>query len=99
VSELEEFYGIQMDAAPQQTLDEFLKSRLGPERVKIGAVVHLEQIALVVRDITDGGSIESVGMIVLEQPALERLDELGSDTANEEPSIDDTASPNEARNG
>jgi cell volume regulation protein A len=99
VSELEEFYGIQMDAAPQQTLDEFLKSRLGPERVKIGAVVHLEQIALVVRDITDGGSIESVGMIVLEQPALESLDELGSDTANEEPSIDDTASTNEARNG
>lgn len=65
VGELEEFYGIQMQAPAGCTLDQALRERLGPEGTKAGGCVTFGPITLYVRDLSDGGTIEQVGMVIL----------------------------------
>ena len=64
VGELEEFYGITMDASPTQTLDEVLRRRLVRDKVSAGSAVSFGPITLYIRELTEGGSIERVGMVV-----------------------------------
>jgi cell volume regulation protein A len=82
VMDLEEFYGIKMNAPATQTLDEVLRHRLGKDKAKVGGMVTFGPIALHVRGLTEGGSIAQVGMIVL---AEETSDNQGPDLGpNEE---------------
>jgi cell volume regulation protein A len=67
VGELEEFYGIKMDSQAEQTLDEVMRSRLAPGDVQAGRSVRFGEIMLFIRGLTDRGSIERVGMIVLSE--------------------------------
>jgi cell volume regulation protein A len=64
VGELEEFYGIKMDALPTQTLDEAMRGRLERDQVRQGGSVAFGPITLLIRELTEGGSIEHVGMVV-----------------------------------
>ena len=60
---LEEFYEISMQAAPEQTLDESLRERLGG-RARVGDTVRYGQIVLRIRAM-NANSIEEVGMAFL----------------------------------
>lgn len=63
VAELDEFYGVRLDAAPSFTLDEVLRKRLGPDLAS-GASVTIGQVRLFVRELSEDG-IEQVGLAVL----------------------------------
>lgn len=65
VGELEEFYGIRMNALASQTLDEAIRQRQGGDQVKVGSSVHFGKIALRVREIDPSGIITQVGMVIL----------------------------------
>lgn len=64
VGELEQFYGLFLDENKNATLDEIIRDRLGPERVKPRAVVGFDQVALHVRGLSSEGTIELVGMTI-----------------------------------
>jgi cell volume regulation protein A len=65
VGELEAFYGISMEAPPQTTLNEYLCSRLEGEALRVGASVVCGQIALSIRGMSELGTIDRVGMMIL----------------------------------
>jgi hypothetical protein len=67
VGQLEEFYGIRMNAPADKTLDEVVRQRLGTPTTNLGDVAKFDKIALHVRELTDGGSIERIGMTILPQ--------------------------------
>jgi len=69
VRELEEFYGIKMDAKADATLDEAVRHRLGKDNAKVGSMVRFGQIALHVRGLTGSGIIDRVGMTILPNSA------------------------------
>ncbi len=64
VGELEEFYGIMVDADPTHTLEEVLRDRLG-ERLEEGRGVTVGAVKLKVRRMADG-RVEQVGLVVRE---------------------------------
>jgi cell volume regulation protein A len=66
IGELEEVYGIKMHAAPQSTLDEAIRQRLGT-KATVGQVVLFGQIGLRIRTLAADGSIEQVGMVILSE--------------------------------
>jgi potassium/hydrogen antiporter len=65
VEQLEQFYGIMMNAPPTETLDEAMRSRLGTEPALLGAVIHFGPIDLTIRSLSPQGNIEDVGMVIL----------------------------------
>jgi NhaP-type Na+/H+ and K+/H+ antiporter len=60
--ELEEFYGIRVDAPPGATLDEVLRARLSAAPAT-GDTVTIGMVQLIVRETVDG-KIETVGLSV-----------------------------------
>jgi potassium/hydrogen antiporter len=67
VAELEDFYGISMNASRQWTLDEAIRRRANNGTVDTTTIVRFGRIALHVRELTDAGGIEQVGMVILPQ--------------------------------
>jgi potassium/hydrogen antiporter len=65
VGELEDIYGIKMNAPREYTLDEAVRRRLGPDQAVAGSMVEFGPIALHVRRLTPAGLIEQVGMVIL----------------------------------
>ncbi len=65
----EQFYGLQLQADKDATLDEMLRKRLDEKDIKLGAVLICDQITLHIREISSSGSIEYVGMTI--RPASE----------------------------
>jgi cell volume regulation protein A len=65
VGELEEFYGIRLDASGECTLEALLREHLSAERIAPGHRVDFGEIALSVRVLGDGGEIEQVGLTIL----------------------------------
>lgn len=63
VGELEEFYGLRIDAPPGTSLDELLRHRLG-ETLEPGSRVLLGDLALYARELVDG-RVERVGLAIL----------------------------------
>lgn len=64
VSQLEEFYGIKVDAPPESTLDDLVRGHLHGRDLAVGSVVRLGDIQLCVRELSQRG-IERVGLQVL----------------------------------
>jgi len=62
LAELEEFYGIRVEAPGSGTLDEFLRARLGTE-LEIGRSVTVGPVTLTVREIVDE-RVETVGLSI-----------------------------------
>ncbi len=65
VSELEQFYGLQLQAEKDATIDQMLRQRLDEKNIKLGAILKCDQITLHIREISSTGSIEYVGMTIL----------------------------------
>lgn len=63
VAELSEFYGIQLDAAPDTTLHDLLRASIRENELEVGARLSLATVDLVVRDVRDG-MIEQVGLVI-----------------------------------
>ena len=60
--DLEEFYGIMSPGPPEQTLDEFLRDRLGSDLAP-GARVELDRLTLLIRSL-DGDAVETVELLL-----------------------------------
>lgn len=69
VGEMEEFYGIGLDAEPERTLADLLRSRLAPEPARAGTRVRFGGIALTVREVGADGEVEEVGLAILADEA------------------------------
>jgi cell volume regulation protein A len=67
VEELEEFYGIHMNAVPSSTIEEAIRQRLGGDTPNFGTIVRFGEVALHVRKVDAQGNISQVGMFVLPQ--------------------------------
>ncbi|HET7274519.1 MAG TPA: TrkA C-terminal domain-containing protein, partial [Longimicrobiaceae bacterium] len=67
VGELNEFYGIKLDAPENCTLDELLRQRLSADQISPGSRIVFGEIALAVREVGDGGEIDQVGLAILAQ--------------------------------
>jgi len=63
VAEVWDMYGIEVSADPLETLSDAIRKRLGDGAAE-GAVLACGEIALRVRKISPGGTIEQVGMIL-----------------------------------
>jgi potassium/hydrogen antiporter len=63
VSELLEFYGIVLDAAPESTLHDVLLARVGDRYLDVGTRLRLEGVDLVVRAMYEG-LVEQVGLVI-----------------------------------
>ena len=65
VRELEEAYGIRMDAPSAWTLDQAIRDRLDEDQLCADVVVRFGPIALHVRGVSPRGTIEQIGMVIL----------------------------------
>lgn len=65
VSELEQFYQIKLDQNVDSTLDELIRGRLPKDKLAIGSAVQFESVALRVREISERGTVEYVGMTIV----------------------------------
>ncbi len=66
--ELEQFYQIKLDDNPDSTLDELIRSRLPESQLAIGSAVQYEAVVLRIREISQSGTVEYVGMAIVPQP-------------------------------
>ncbi len=64
VGELEEFYSIRIDAAPETTLDAVMRRELGPDGTILDAVVEFPPLRFRILRLSSGGTIELVGMAI-----------------------------------
>jgi cell volume regulation protein A len=62
IGEVEEFYGIRIDAPEDQTLDQFLCERLG-KRPEVGDRLASPPLTFTIRDLSDD-RIETVGLVI-----------------------------------
>jgi cell volume regulation protein A len=81
VAELEAIYGVDMDAAPEHTLDEAIRQRLDKTPLNVGALVRYGPIALRIRGLSSTGKIEHVGMIVLPETHAQTMSEEAHDNS------------------
>ncbi|HEX7243858.1 MAG TPA: potassium/proton antiporter, partial [Longimicrobiaceae bacterium] len=65
VEELEEFYGLRLDAPPEATLADVVRELLRGAPVEPGSRVLAGGMALVVREIGEDGEVERVGVAIL----------------------------------
>jgi cell volume regulation protein A len=79
VSDIEEFYGLMLNAPPGATLDELMRTRLDEEDVISGAAVPFDKIVLYVREIAADGAIQYVGMKIVPTDASDALHGHASD--------------------
>ncbi|MBD0319673.1 MAG: hypothetical protein ICV87_05025 [Gemmatimonadetes bacterium] len=93
VAELEEFYGIRIDAPDSCTLDSLMRQHLGTERIAPGQRVAFGEIELSVRKVGDDGELEQAGLTIL--PAAE-ADDLRPDGTLEDSPAEGAPSGDEA---
>ena len=65
VGELEEAYGIRMEAPADWTLAEAIRNRLAEDQLRADAMVRFGPITLHVRGLSPQGTIEQIGMVIL----------------------------------
>ncbi|HUP53568.1 MAG TPA: TrkA C-terminal domain-containing protein, partial [Longimicrobiales bacterium] len=64
VADLVEFYGIEVDASPDATLEDLIRARTGGADLVVGTTVDLGSVRLRVREVSSEG-VEVVGLQVL----------------------------------
>ena len=64
VADIEEFYGIELDAPSHMTLAELCRTRLPGKDCRAGARIPVGNVELVVHEVTTGGDVELVGLDV-----------------------------------
>lgn len=65
IRELEEAYGIRLDAPADWTLAEAICNRIGKDQLHPGGMANFGPIALHIRGITATGAIDQLGMVIL----------------------------------
>jgi cell volume regulation protein A len=65
VGELEEFYGIRLQAPASSTLDVVVRERLGPDGLRPGGRLVFGEIALSVHRMGEDGEIDQLGLTIL----------------------------------
>jgi cell volume regulation protein A len=65
VRELEEFYAIKINAAPDTTLDQVMREKLGPDETRLNATVQFQAVRFRIQKLSPEGAIELVGMSIL----------------------------------
>ncbi|MFG0254943.1 MAG: potassium/proton antiporter [Rhodopirellula sp. JB053] len=73
VRDLEQCYGLTLGGTPNTTLSHWMQEKLSREELKAGATVRVEHLAFHIRELSEDGSIENVGMTLLpqEEPTTE----------------------------
>ncbi len=69
VADLQEFYGVQLDAPADTTLTDLFHKRLPGPACCPGATIRMGDVQLVAHEVTRGGDVELVGMSLVEEPA------------------------------
>lgn len=64
IGELKDFYGVQINASPETSLDQVMRRELGPDRTKVDAFVDFTPLRFRIRELSDEGQIQLVGMSV-----------------------------------
>jgi potassium/hydrogen antiporter len=95
VSDIEEFYGVKLNAASGMTLDELMRTRLADEDVWNGAAVPFDKIVLYVRALAADGTIEYVGMMILPSEESEVHDAERADKTETGPAEKSLETPGE----
>ncbi len=72
VGQLEAFYGLMLDAPPEQTLAEAIINRLGPDQIEPGRMASFGTFGFFIREIADNGKIEQIGMVILAPEEAEK---------------------------
>lgn len=90
VGELQEAYGIAMDAPDDWTLEETLREKLADEPHMLDKMVRFGPIALHVRGVCNNRGITRVGMVILP-------DEIEEPSASEQPPAEQTAVADEGK--
>lgn len=93
VKELQELYDIPMEAPADATLDQVLRYRLGGVPAIQNEAVTFGQIALFVREVSDGGTIERVGMVILPQREPPQSEPPQPEPPQPEPQVASAPSP------
>ena len=70
ISELAEFYGIELEGDRSKTLDELIRERMGDAGVKVDTRVFVDGICLHVREVIDG-RVEQVGLQITDTAEIE----------------------------
>jgi cell volume regulation protein A len=65
VGELKDFYGVRIDASPKTSLDQVMRRELEPDRTKVDAFVDFPPLRFRIRELSDNGEVQLVGMSVL----------------------------------
>ncbi|MCO8120897.1 potassium/proton antiporter [Stieleria sp. TO1_6] len=90
VSELEQFYQIKLDENAELTLDELIREHFPKHKIVHGSTVQFESVALRVREISERGTVEYVGMTIMRainpQATSESTGTEVADRATEDPS-------------
>ncbi|HYH83666.1 MAG TPA: potassium/proton antiporter [Longimicrobium sp.] len=69
VADVEDFYGVVLDAEPDRTLEDLLRARLG-ERLGEGRGVNLGGVKLKVRHMADG-RVDQVGLVIMAEKLVD----------------------------
>ena len=64
-SELEQFYQIKLDENADSTLDELIRGRFPKDKLTNGSSLQFESVVLRVREISEQGMVEYVGMTIV----------------------------------
>ncbi|EMI54309.1 potassium/proton antiporter [Rhodopirellula sallentina] len=67
IRDLEQCYGLTLGGNPNASLSNWMREQLSTDELKEGATVRNEQLAFHIRELTEDGSIENVGMTLLPQ--------------------------------
>ncbi|TWT56256.1 potassium/proton antiporter [Allorhodopirellula solitaria] len=80
VGEVERFYDLNLNGPPEETLDELMRDRLDKERVELADSVRFEEIELFVREVSETGTIDYVGMVILPAATASPAEDATSDS-------------------
>jgi cell volume regulation protein A len=94
VSELEEFYQILLDEDADATLDELIRTRFTKDKLEIGSTVRFESVVLHVRELSEQGTVEYVGMTIGPQPNSETPPKLAAPSVEDRSTEDSSVETN-----
>ena len=89
VRELEECYDLKLGESPDMTLDQLMRTRLVGEALVTGLAVPFDQIVLYIREVSEEGLIQYLGMVILPveetEPPAEKAPDQAEDQASAVP--------------
>lgn len=85
VTDIEEFYGIALDAPAEMTLADVFRTRLPEKERRSGASIRVGGAVLVIHEVTRGGDVELVGLDLTGAEDAAQAGEIAGDIQAEQP--------------